>query len=156
MSLNNAEKAREIYDTLCSAVESFGWQFEKIEPRLLVRFEVIGEVIPMRFALLVDEERKLVRLMSRLPFSIHEDKRIEGAIMTCAATSRLSNGCFDYEIRTGAITFRMVASYRESVVGEGMFRYMIDTARATVDEYNYQFYAVNAGLFSVEEFLDME
>ena len=47
---------------------------------------------------------------------------------------------FDYNIRDGSITFRMTASYRESVIGEGLFNYMIDCAAATVDEFNDKLY----------------
>ena len=53
----------------------------------------------------------------------------------------------------GSITFRMTASFRESVIGEGLFNYMIDCAAATVDQFNDKLYALNEGLIDVSAFL---
>lgn len=152
--VNKAEKAQEVYETLCAAIEKRGWHFNKEEALKLVRIGLRGEDLPMDFFFVVDEERMIIRLMSRLPFAMKEDKRIDGAIMTCAATNKLANGCFDYDISKGTITFRMTASYRESMIGEGLFDYLIDCAATTVDRYNDQFFAINLGLTTIQEFLE--
>lgn len=151
---NLAQKAKRVFETLCASIENRGWHFRKEEELLLVHFGVTGDDIPMRFIMVVDAERQLVRIMSRLPFKMDEDNRIEGAIATCVATNRLANGCFDYDITDGSITFRMTASYRESDIGEGLFLYMIDSSANIVDDYNDKFLALNKGLISIQDFLD--
>ncbi len=151
--ITKAERAKKVYDTLCASIENRGWHFNKEEGLLLVHFGVRGDDIPMRFVLVVDEDRQLVRLTSRLPFNMAEDKRIEGAIATCAATNKLANGCFDYDITEGSITFRMTASYRESEIGEGLFLYMIDCSASTVDDFNDKFFAISKGLIDISDFL---
>ncbi len=151
--INKAEKADEVFATLCASIERRNWHFTKEEPLRLVHFGVSGDDIPMQFILAVDEDRQLVRLMSRLPFEMGEDKRIDGAIATCAVTNKLANGCFDYDIAKGTITFRMTASYRESTIGEGLFSYLIDCAAFTVDEYNDKFLALSKNLISLSDFL---
>ncbi len=151
--VNKAEKARRVYETMCASIENRGWRFSKEEDQLLVRFGVRGEDIPMQFIMVVDEDRQLIRLMSRLPFNMSEDKRIEGAIATCAATNKLANGCFDYDLEKGSITFRMTASYRESEIGEGLFLYMIDCSAGTVDDINDKFYAISIGSLDISGFL---
>lgn len=152
--VNKGERAKEVYEALCASIENRGWHYSKEEALLLVHFGVSGEDIPMQFIIVVDENRQLVRLMSRLPFNMEEDKRIEGAIATCAATNKLANGCFDYDIQKGSITFRMTASYRESDISDGLFRYMINCSAQTVDEYNDKFFAISKGLLSISDFLD--
>ena len=151
--ITKAEKAKKVYDTLCASIENRGWHFNKEEELLLVHFGVRGDDIPMRFVLVVDEDRQLVRLTSRLPFNMAEEKRIEGAVATCAATNKLANGCFDYDITEGSITFRMTASYRESDIGEGLFTYMINCSASTVDEFNDKFLAISKGVIDISDFI---
>ena len=152
--VNLAEKANEIFETLCAALDSRGWHYEKDESVPLVHFELHGEDIPMRMIIAVDQKRQVVRLLSRLPFTMTEEHRIEGAIATCAVTSKLVNGCFDFDILEGSITFRLTASYRESRLGKGLFLYMVDCAAAMVDDYNDQFLALNKGRIDVGAFID--
>ena len=148
-----AEKAKIVFDTLCACIEMRNWSFDKDEDRLLVHFVVSGDDLPMRFIMIVDAERQLVRLLSQMPFSVPEDKRIEGAIATCAATNTLANGCFNYDISDGSIGFRMSASFRESEIGEDLFSYMIDFSCTAVDEFNDKLWGVSKGFLSISDFL---
>ena len=152
--INKSENANKVFRTLCAAIENRGWHFDKIDALRLVSFGVKGDDLPMRFDLIIDEERQLVRLMSRLPFTVDSEYRIEGAIATCAATYKLANGCFDYDIDTGVIRFRMTASFLESEVGEGLFQYMINCSTGTVDQFNDKFFAVCKGMLSISDFLE--
>ena len=147
------ELAKQVYKTLCDAIENRDWKFGKDEEKLLVHFGVNGDDIPMQFILVVDAERQLIRLMSPLPFKMSEAKRMEGAIATCAATYGMADGSFDYDLSDGEIVFRMTASFRESLIGEGLFQYMISCACAMVDQYNDMFLAVDKGLLSVTDFI---
>ena len=145
--------AKEVYNTLCGAIERREWNYEKDEEKLVVYFGVSGDDIPMQFILVVDEERQLIRLMSPMPFNMSEDKRMEGAIVTCVASFGMADGSFDYDLAEGRIVFRMTASFRESVIGEGLFQYMISCACAMVDEYNDKFLAIDKGIMSINNFI---
>ena len=147
------ELAKQVYKTLCDAIENREWKFGKDEEKLLVHFGVNGDDIPMQFILVVDAERQLIRLMSPLPFKMSEAKRMEGAIATCAATYGMADGSFDYDLSDGEIVFRMTASFRESLIGEGLFQYMISCACAMVDKYNDMFLAIDKGLLSITDFI---
>ena len=108
----------------------------------------------MQFVLVIDVERQLIRLMSPLPFKMSESKRMEGAIATCVATFGMADGSFDYDLEDGSIIFRMTASFRESVIGEGLFQYMISCSCATVDKYNDKFLAIDKGVLSITDFIE--
>ncbi|MBR3837348.1 MAG: hypothetical protein IKJ74_04295 [Clostridia bacterium] len=146
--------AKQVYQTLCEAIESRNWSFEKDEEKLLVHFGVRGDDLPMQFVLVIDVERQLIRLMSPLPFKMSESKRMEGAIATCVATFGMADGSFDYDLEDGSIIFRMTASFRESVIGEGLFQYMISCSCATVDKYNDKFLAIDKGVLSITDFIE--
>ena len=150
---NKMELAKQVYGTLCEAIERREWKFGKDEEKLLVHFGVRGDDIPMNFILVVDAERQLVRLMSPLPFKMCEAKRMEGAIATCAATYGMADGSFDYDLSDGEIVFRMTASFRESRIGEGLLQYMISCSCAMVDKYNDQFLAIDKGIIRIADFL---
>ena len=145
--------AQQVYETLCKALDRRGWKYGKDEEKLLVHFGVRGDDIPMNFIIYVDAERQLVRLMSPLPFKMSEEKRMEGAIATCAATYGMADGSFDYDLSNGEIVFRMTASIRESQLGEGLFQYMMSCACAMVDKYNDQFLALDKGIMSIADFI---
>lgn len=145
--------AKQVYLTLCEAIENRGWKYGKDEEKLLVHFGVNGEDIPMKFILLVDVERQLIRLMSPMPFKMSESKRMEGAIATCVASYGMADGSFDYDLSDGTIVFRMTASFRESLIGEGLLQYMISCSCAMVDKYNDQFLALDKGIMSITDFI---
>ena len=145
--------AKEVYATLCAALDKREWHYEKDEENLVVHFLVGGDDIPMSFIIAVDAERQLVRVMSPLPFKFSEDKRMDGAIATCVASFGLADGSFDYDITTGMVVFRMTATYRESKLGDGLFQYMISCSSVMVDEFNDKFLAIDKGLMSIGDFI---
>ncbi len=147
------ELANRVYKTLCEAVERRGWSYEKDEDKFVVYFGVNGDDIPMQLILIVDAESQLIRLMSPMPYKMSEDKRVEGAIATCVASYGMADGSFDYDLSDGTIIFRMTASFRESIIGDGLFQYMISCSCAMVDEYNDQFLAIDKGLMSITDFI---
>lgn len=150
------ELAKQVYATLCAAIDRREWNYQKDEEKLVAYFGVSGDDIPMQFILAVDADRQLIRVMSPLPFKMSEAKRMEGAIATCAATYGLADGSFDYDLSDGTIVFRMTASFRESLIGEGLFQYLISCSCAMVDKYNDQFLAIDKGLMSITDFIQAE
>jgi hypothetical protein len=153
---NKIALAKQVYQTLCQAIERREWDFKKDEEKLIVYFGVNGEDIPMKMILIVDDERQLVRLISPLPFKMSEAKRMEGAIATCFASYGMVDGSFDYDISDGSITFRMTASFRDSLIGEGLLQYMISCSCVMVDKYNDQFLAIDKGVLSITDFISKD
>lgn len=156
MEDNKLQLAKQIYKTLCEAIEARKWSFNKDEERLAVYFEVNGEDIPIKLILIVDAERQLIRLLSPLPFDVAEDKRMDMAIAVCAANYGISDGGFDYDISEGSILFRLTSSFRNSVIGEGLLQYMLSCACVLVDKYNDQFLAINKGVMDISQFLSKD
>lgn len=147
------ELAKQVYTTLCAAIDRREWNYQKDEEKLVAYFGVSGDDIPMQFILAVDAERQLIRVMSPLPFKMSESKRMEGAIATCVASYGMADGSFDYDLSDGTIVFRMTASFRESLIGEGLFQYLISCSCAMVDAYNDKFLAIDKGLLSITDFI---
>ena len=147
------QRAQEVYETLCQTLDHRGWKYQKDEAELVIHFGVRGDALPMGMILVVDAPRQLIRVMSPMPFNFDESKRADGAIAVCTASYRLAEGNFDYNLNTGRVVFRMTASYRDSDIGEGLFRHLIDYSCTVVDAYNDKFQAINEGNLEIMQFV---
>lgn len=150
------KKAKQVFDTMIRMLDSKGWHYDKHEEELLIKSGVKGDDLPIEFIVVVKPKQQVVQFLSRLPFSMPEDKRIDGALAVCVANYGLVDGCFDYDLRDGEINFRLVSSYRESVLGEELFEYMIMCAAGTVDNYNDRFFMLSKGMITIQQFIEQE
>ena len=150
----NLAIAKSLFSKMCDALDRKDCNYEKSEEDLTVFFTVEGDDIPIRFFLIIDADAKLIKLMSPLPFKMSEEKRMDGAIAACAASFGMADGSFDYNISNGQIVFRMTASFRESLIGEELFLYMVGCSYSSVRDYNYQFLAVDKGIISIKDFIE--
>ena len=147
-------RALKIYGDICDVLDGKGWRYTKKEENLVIVITVHGEDLEMSLVIKVDADRELVSIVSPMPFTMDENKRVEGAIATCAATYTLADGSFDYDLMSGKIYFRLTSTYRGCDIGEGLLEYMIDVSLSTIDNYNDKFMALNKGYIGVEAFFD--
>ena len=146
-------KAREVYRTVCAALDSRSWKYKKTEEDLTVGFGIVGEDIPLHFVLISDAERQMLRLISPLPVKMSEDKRVEGAVAALAATYNMVQGSFDYDLSDGHIAFRVNSCFLDSTLGQAHVLHLIDLACAMVEKHNDRFLALNEGGLSLADFL---
>ena len=92
-------------------------------------------------------------LLSHLPFVIPEDKRMEMAIAVGAVNFALSDGCFDYNIASGQLFFRMTNAFMDCVLSEEVFEYMLFVSCRIIDEYNDKFFMISKDLLPIDQFL---
>ncbi len=146
MEGDKRKRADSVFHTLCEAVEHRGCAYRKSSDRKAVIFQMSGDHFPVDLAIRVDEERQQLRLLSKFPYVISEDKRVgEGQIATCIASHGLSDSNFDYEFFSGSIFFKVSESFLNRDLSEGLIQYMIDLAYTLVNEYNYKFYQFDQG-----------
>lgn len=152
----NMQKAKQVFATMIRMLDTRGWHYEKHEDDLLIKSGIRGDDLPIEFIVVVKPQQQIVQFLSRLPFSIPEDKRVDAALAVCVANYGLVDGSFDYNLSDGDITFRLNSSYRESTLGEDLFEYIIMCAAATVDNYNDKFFMLAKGMMTVQQFLEQE
>ena len=152
----NMAKAKEIFDALVEMLDTRDWKYDKFEEDLVIKSGIKGEDLPIEFIVVVKPNNQVVQLLSRLPFQIPEEKRVDAAIAICVANNGLVDGSFDYDITTGNITFRLTSSYRESTLGADLFEYMILVSAGTIDDYTDKFFMLAKDLMSVQQFIEKE
>ena len=156
MAEQDMKKAVEVYDTLCSMLDNIGWKYEKVEEKLMIKSGVKGEDLPIDFLVIVKPRNQVVQFISSMPFNMPEDKRVEGALAVCTANYGLVDGSFDYDLSDGQIVFRLTSSYRDSLLSEALFEYMIMVSASTIDNYNDRFFMLAKGMISLEQFIEMD
>lgn len=151
--IKNFEQAKATFETLCKTLDNLEWHYESDEERLSVECGAQGEDLPMKLSIQIDAERMLAILISHMPFVISEDKRLDVAIAVSAINNMLADGCFDFDIASGRLLFRMTNSFIESKLGEDIFAYLLLCSCKTIDEYNDKFFMLGKGALAVEQFL---
>lgn len=145
--------ALDTFATLCQALDNNDWKYKKDEEELVIECGAQGDDLPMDINIHVDAERNVVLLLSRLPFVIQEDKRLDVAIAVSAVNNVLADGCFDYDVTNGRMYFRMTNSFIESKLSQEVFAYMLYCSCQTIDEYNDKFLMLAKGMLDMEKFL---
>ena len=149
-------KAREVYSNLVNMLDTRDWKYEKFDDDLVIRSGIKGDDLPIEFIVFIKPDNQVVQFISKLPFNIPEDKRVDAAIAVCVANYGLVDGSFDYDISDGEIRYRLTCSYRESYLGADLFEYMIMCAASTVDDYNDRFFLLSKGEIDLQDFIERE
>lgn len=143
---------KTVYETICAMLDEKGYRYQRHDDEYYVSCGLIGEDLPMDMILAVHPERQIVRLISPIPFTVPEDKRVDIALATTVVNDRIVDGSFDFDLSKGRICFRCTASYIESILGKELFSYMLHISASTVDEYNDKFLMICKGIVSFEDF----
>lgn len=147
------EQAKAVYSTILSVLDGRGWKYDQEEEKNTIFLKLSGDDLPMDFVIRVLEEQQVISIISFMPTSMPEDKRVEGAIATTIITNQLADGSFDYDVSNGAIMYRITSSFKDSLIGEKLIGYMIDVSALTVDEYNDKLFMLAKGVLSLEDFM---
>ena len=107
-SLKNAKK---VYETLCGALDSIGWRYERHDDDFIVTLGVNGEDIPMWLVIGVDADKELIRCMSRIPVAFDSENMVDGSIACAYATWRIIDGRFVIDISKGEVNFEISSSF---------------------------------------------
>lgn len=151
-----AKQTKEVFELVCQTFDDRGLKYERNDEEMFVICRGRGDDLPIDIGVFVNPRARVISLLSPLPINIAEDKRIEVALAVCTANHGLVNGSFDYNIGTGAISFRAVNSYLDTVPGKSLIDYLISIVIRTVDDYNDKFLAVSTGMMTVEQFIEWE
>ena len=150
------QEARQVYNNLVNMLETRDWKFERFDDDLVIRSGIKGEDLPIEFIIFIKPQNQVIQFISKLPFSVPEDKRVEAAVAVSIANYGLVDGSFDYDINDGELRYRLTSSYRASLIGDDLFEYMIMCAASTVDDYNDRFFMLCKGMIDIEKFAELE
>ena len=150
------QEGRAVYETFCNALTADDWKFNRHDEDLVITCGAKGDDLPMEFVIRVDCQRSIVSVLSRLPVTFDEDKRVDGSLAICVANHGMVHGSFDFNQGNGEVYFRLVNSFHGSKLSPSLCIYMILCACHTIDNYNDKLLMLSKGLISLEQFIKSE
>ena len=146
--------ARSTYHTLCKTLDNMNLRYDRTDDELKVLLGFKGDAFDLQFLVLIDADRQLIRIISLLPFNMNEDKIVEGSIAVAGINYLLADGSFDIDLTEGHVMFKMVSTFRDSIIGEDLIEYMVSIAYSTVNKYCGRLASLNDGIFDLDYFLE--
>jgi hypothetical protein len=151
-----SQKAVQTYNKLCAILDSFNWKYRRFDDELYVRYSMQSEDLPVEIVFAVSEKYNTLRVLSFMPFKVPEEKRVEMALAICHLNDRYINGFFDFNVKTGEITFRMTNFIGDGELGKGTVDYLLSLANHSVDKWNDRLFALVQGYLTLEQFMAQE
>ena len=153
----NIEHARKQFNTLIDMMNSNELKFTKHEDNLSISSGFNTEDFPVEYFIKIDVEREIAVFMSKLPFTMPEEKRVDGAIAVGVANNGIVNGSFDYNIASGEIYFKMAAPFCGGVdLSQDVFAYLTFVGTSTIDAYNDKLFMISKGMMTVSDLMKQE
>ena len=149
-------EGRMVFEQLIEHLHKIKLNFahETLEDRYLIKFNMSGDDLPMRFFLYVNPEHQLLTLHSPLPVTFAKDKIATACVALCATNYRLTDGDFQIDIRDGEVLFNMSNSYADSLISDEVFNYMLGMSINIVDEFNDKLLMLSKGLIDLDTLLE--
>jgi hypothetical protein len=148
----NVKSAYEVYQTLCTMLDDLNLKYSRDDESFAIQVGIQGEDFPVRMHIRVNPGKSLISVLSQLPFSVPEDKRIEMSVAVSMANYLLVDGSFDYNIGEGDILFRLTSSYLDSLIGKELLQYMLMVSYKTIDNFNDKFFMLMKEKMTLDEF----
>ncbi|MBO5312884.1 MAG: YbjN domain-containing protein [Clostridia bacterium] len=149
------KQAQQTYETICAMLDEMGWSYDKKDEERVIYTGVKSNDLPISFMIVTDTERSLVSLISKLPFTVPEDKRTEVSLGVSIVNYLLVDGSFDYNFLEGTTYFRMTSSFKDSMLSKEVFEYMVYVSCNTIDDYNEKLFLLSENQLTLEEFLKL-
>lgn len=155
MDKQEKKSAQTEFKSVCSVLDSRYWQYEKNEDALEVNFTADGKTMPLSVRVKVNPEHMTVTVfVYMLPVELPEGKDAQLAIAAALLNEEVVHGSFDVDFSARRMFFRVSTSYRNSVIDEEAYFYLIAVAFSTVDNVAATIKALCDGKVNVEQMLE--
>ena len=151
-----SEKGIQVYETIKKHLQSNDFGFEPHDDALVLTLTVHGDDLPQPTLIRVMDDRDIIQIVSPIPTTIPEDKRVDAAIAVTVANQGMINGCFDLDMSDGEVQFRVAQSYRGIEINDEFLNYFLGVAFYTTDRYNDKFFMLGKGMMTLEQFIEQE
>lgn len=158
MAITDAKRkeAKVVFDSLVAHLNKIKLNFaqEEKDDSYVIRFNMSGDDIPMRFFLYVNTDKQLITLHSPQPVTFSADKIDLACKAICAINYRLTDGDFQIDVRDGEVLFNMSNSYAGSLISGDVFDYMLGMSINIVDEFNDKLLMLAKGMMDLDTLMN--
>ena len=145
-------EGRAVFESLVQHLNNIKLNFaqEEQEDRFMIKFNMSGDDIPMRFFIYVNPAHQIITLHSPISVKFPADKIDIACKALCAINYRLTDGDFQIDIRDGEVLYNMSNSYAGSLISNDVFNYMLGMSINIVDEFNDKLLMLSKGLIDMD------
>lgn len=145
-------EGKAVFDSLVQHLHNIKLNFEakELEDRFMIKFNMSGDDIPMRFFIYVNPAHQIITLHSPQPVTFPADKIDLACKAICAINYRLTDGDFQIDVRDGEVLFNMSNSYAGSLISNDVFNYMLGMSINIVDEFNDKLLMLSKGMIDLD------
>ncbi len=148
-----AKQARRVFKTACTIFDEKGFKCEKDEENFSISCCMQGDDLDITIEIKIDPEVYSVLVYSVMPFRVLPEKKDAMAVAVSRANWGLPDGIFDYNYEHGKILFRTNMCYKDSLISNDVFNYMVGIVCYFVDKYNDRFFAVSKSDMTFDEIM---
>ncbi len=150
------QHARAMYEKVKEMLTEKNVRFQSADEQMMINFVISGDDLPMEIYVISDAGGQKLRTLSKMPFTVSNDKMVEMATAVCIANSGLYMGNFDYVLTEGVIFFAIQQSYLDTDLSKELIDLVIAETVDAVDKYNDRLMLLNKGMLTLEQFIEME
>lgn len=147
------KEAEQTFDTFCGFLDHIGWKYRGDRNSLGITAGAAGEDIPMDIILKFNPDIGRLFLMSEMPVTMKEEKRIDAALVINEFNKDKKLGAFDLDFESGRVFFKVTQCFVGCRISEELCAFLLEFSLKYIDDYNDKFVMLNNGLISAEQFL---
>lgn len=147
--------AQAVYNTIIKHLDGAGLKYDIMEAPAddyMINLKMRGDDLPISLYIIVDADRELIMVKAPEYTSFGQDKIDLVAKAVCFLNSTIVDGRYALDIDDGRIMWTISSSYRSSLIGEEVIRYLIGVSVTTLDDYNELLMMLNMGILDLDSF----
>lgn len=146
--------AKKWYKSLCGMLDSMNWTYDKDEEKLKISCQATWDDEELDIRMYLDAEREIAITWIFLDLTVPEAMRKTMAHAVNVMNYTIVHGTFDFGQEQGNLLYRCTSSYKDSVVSEEWFKYLLSTSCSTVGTNMGAFRRLVKGYLTVDELYD--
>lgn len=152
--MDKKQAAQSVYDQLRNYLAEQDIKYDCNDEEKNIWFAMRGDDLRILIDIIVDEKSQKIKVLSPLEFKIPQDLREDVAHVINQLNFMIINGCVDYDFESGSVSFRINATFEDSIIGNGTLHYLIGTAVNTVEAFNDKLYMIANGVMTVQQYMN--
>ena len=150
----NLKRADSVFNSICKMMDDNNWEYDADSESISILISFQKETLPVDLQISILSDRELVFIISKLPIEVPKKARIDMACAVSILNYAINFGCFEYDINSGIVKFRMTTSYANSIISPNALHDMILTAVTSIEQVNDKLKAIADLEMTAQEFYD--
>lgn len=151
--MDKKQAALNVYKQLGNYLDNQDIKYDHNDDEMNIWFAMRGDDLRILIDITIDEKKQVVKVFSPLEFKIPQELCEDVAYVINQLNFMIINGCIDFDFETGSLSYRINATFEDSIIGDGTLHYLIGTAVNTVEAFNDKLYMIANGVMTPQQYL---